>query len=365
MSTLPTIAAMIGDPAGIGPEVCVKAVASGELDGRVPPRSDRRACRGEARRRSQRHPRARGPRLRSRGDPRRTRDAIRVLDPGDLSAGDYTVGQPSAAAGRAVVEWIRLGERLGAQRKIDGLVLGPVDSSSLKLSGVVKDIDELQPPGTFMFRISGSLRAVPITEHIRMRDIVATVTPERIVPVIRMLDENLRRWGIAKPRIAVAGLNPHAMFEEDREQVAPAVAEAKRLGIDATGPISPDSVFRMVLEGRYDAVVTMYHDQGQIAVKTTAFEGACTIYMGLPFVMLNVPHGTAFDIAGQGKAQHKSILAAMKTAAALASGPRVSRYAVSARKRRALPSTIASCVAASSPSADTLFRGSGSLMMNG
>jgi len=319
MAKLPTIAAMIGDPAGIGPEVCVKAVASGELDGVCRPVliGELAAVKHAAEVSGLRTPVVRiSDPSETPPDPR----AVRVLDPGDLSAGDYEVGAPSAAAGRAVVDWIRLGERYGSERKIDGLVLGPVDSSSLKLGGVVKDIDELQPPGTFMFRISGKLRAVPITEHIRMRDIVATVTPERIVPVIRMTDENLRRWGIAKPRIAVAGLNPHAMFEEDREQVAPAVAEAKKLGIDASGPISPDSVFRMALEGRYDAVVTMYHDQGQIAVKTTAFEGACTIYMGLPFVMLNVPHGTAFDIAGQGKAQHKSILTAMKTAAALASG---------------------------------------------
>ena len=365
MNTLPTIAAMIGDPAGIGPEVCVKAVASGELAtvchpiliGEVASVKNAADVSG-----------IRTPvvRVSEPGEIAADGRAIRVLDPGDLSAGDYTVGRPSAAAGRAVVEWIRLGERLGAQRKIDGLVLGPVDSSSLKLGGVVKDIDELQPPGTFMFRISGTLRAVPITEHIRVRDIVATVTPERIVPVIRMLDENLRRWGIAKPRIAVAGLNPHAMFEEDREQVAPAVAEAKRLGIDATGPISPDSVFRMALEGRYDAVVTMYHDQGQIAVKTTAFEGACTIYMGLPFVMLNVPHGTAFDIAGQGKAQHKSNPRRHEDRGGARLRARIPRYRVGiARNRRALPSTIASCVAASSPRADTLLRGSGSLMMNG
>jgi 4-hydroxythreonine-4-phosphate dehydrogenase len=195
-----------------------------------------------------------------------------------------------------------------------------VDSSSLKLGGIVKDIDDLQPPDTFMFRISGKLRAVPITEHIRIRDIPATVTQERVLHVIRMVDEKLRLWGLPRPHIAVAGLNPHAMFEEDREQVAPAIEAARALGIDASGPHSPDSVFRLAMEGRYDAVVTMYHDQGQIAVKTTAFEGACTIYMGLPYVMLNVPHGTAFDIAGKGKAQHYSVLAAIRTAAALAAG---------------------------------------------
>jgi 4-hydroxy-L-threonine phosphate dehydrogenase PdxA len=319
MTQQPTIAAMIGDPAGVGPEVCVKAVACGELDA---------VCRpiliGElaAVERSARICGVRQPVVQVFGPEEVPADlrAIRVLDPGGLAPGDYVVGEPSAAAGRAVVNWIRNGERYGVERRIDGLVLGPVNSTSLKLSGVVRDIDDLQPSGTFMFRIGGNLRTVPITEHVRVRDIPSTVTRERILPVIRMLDENLRKWGMPKPRIAVAGLNPHAMFEEDREHIAPAVEEAKQLGIDASGPISPDSVFRMAIEGRYDAVVTMYHDQGQIAVKTTAFEGACTIYMGLPFVMLNVPHGTAFDIAGQGKAGHFSMLSAMKTAAALASG---------------------------------------------
>lgn len=319
MAKLPIIAAMTGDPAGVGPEVCVQAVASGELDGLCRPIliGEQAAVLRSAKLYGVNRPVVR---IADPAEAPSGPGTIAVIDSGSISAADYTVGKPSAAAGRAVVEWIRLAERFGGDQRIDGLVLGPVDSSSLKLGGVVRDIDDLQPPGTFMFRISGKIRAVPITEHIRIRDIPATVTKERILHVLRMLDENLRKWGLPHPRIAVAGLNPHAMFEEDRELVAPAVEEGRRLGIDASGPISPDSVFRMALEGRNDAVLTMYHDQGQIAVKTAAFAGACTIYMGLPFVMLNVPHGTAFDIAGQGKAQHYSILAAMKTAAALASG---------------------------------------------
>jgi 4-hydroxy-L-threonine phosphate dehydrogenase PdxA len=319
MSQLPIIAAMTGDPAGVGPEVCVQAVASGQLDGLCRPIliGELAAVERCATLYGVTLPVVR---IEDPAEAPSGSRAIAVIDTGNITPADYAVGKPSAAAGRAVVEWIRMGERFGAEKRIDGLVLGPVDSSSLKLGGVVRDIDELQPAGTFMFRVSGKIRAVPITEHIRIRDIPATVTRERILHVLRMLDENLRKWGVPHPRIAVAGLNPHAMFEEDRELVAPAVEEGRRLGIDANGPISPDSVFRMALEGRNDAVLTMYHDQGQIAVKTAAFEGACTIYMGLPFVMLNVPHGTAFDIAGQGKAQYQSILAAMKTAAALAAG---------------------------------------------
>jgi len=314
----PLIAAMIGDPAGIGPEVCVKAMASGELDALCDTlligetaavqravqlcgvaREVRRVASPEA----------------ARGLP-----FICVLDPGDVKSADYTVGKPSAAAGRAVVNWIALGQQLGQRKQIDGLVLAPVDSASLKLGGLVKDIDELQPPDTPMLRLNGALRVVPITEHIRLRDVAATVKQAVVLELIRRLDRQLKHWGMAAPRIAVAGLNPHAMFEEEREEIAPAVEQARALGIDANGPVSPDAVFRLALEGRHDAVVTMYHDQGQIAVKTAAFAGACTIYMGLPYVMLNVPHGSAFDIAGLGTAQHDSLLAGLRTAAALARG---------------------------------------------
>jgi 4-hydroxythreonine-4-phosphate dehydrogenase len=125
---------------------------------------------------------------------------------------------------------------------------------------------------------------------------------------------------MASPRLAVAGLNPHAMFDDDHRRIGPAVEAARAQGITVDGPVGPDSVFRLAMDGRYDGVVTMFHDQGQIVVKTVAFAGACTVYIGLPYVLLNVPHGTAFDIAGRGVAQHQSMLAAFKTAARLASG---------------------------------------------
>jgi 4-hydroxythreonine-4-phosphate dehydrogenase len=314
VSALPVVAATIGDPAGIGPEVCAKAAAELQEHCRVLLIGD-----ADAVREAMKISRIDLPFHRvSNSDF--DGEGIHVLDPGGVKPGYYSVGKPSAAAGSAVLDWLKLGSELGARGEIQGLVMGPVDGDSLKLSGKIKDVDDLQPPGTYMLRISGALRVVPITEHIRMRDVIATVKTARVLELIRMLDANLRKWGLKKPRIAVAGLNPHALFEEDREEIAPAVRAARDVGIDANGPIAPDSVFRMTLEGRYDAVVTMYHDQGQIALKTAAFEGACTIYMGLPYVLLNVPHGSAFDIAGKGVAQHRSMLSALKTAAALAAG---------------------------------------------
>jgi 4-hydroxy-L-threonine phosphate dehydrogenase PdxA len=319
MSGLPVIATAIGDPAGIGPEVCVKAVASGELAGVCHPVliGDVGVVKRAAAVSGVDLP---VERIDAPDRPATRGDAIRVLDPGGFDVAACPFGKASAASGRAVLDWIRIGTELGTSGRIQGLVMGPVDSGSLKLTRTVTDIDALQPPGTFMLRMTGNLRVVPLTEHVPLTEAVEATTPENVLKVVRLLHENLVRWGLARPRIAVAGLNPHAMFEEDRRRIGPAVEAARRLGIDASGPLSPDSVFRLGLEGKYDAVVTMYHDQGQIAVKTAAFEGACTVYLGLPYVLLNVPHGSAFDIAGQGVAQHLSMLAAMRTAAGLASG---------------------------------------------
>ena len=319
MSHVPLIAAMIGDPAGIGPEVCVKAIGSGELAGLCEPLlvGDFGVVQRAAAVSGVSLPLRKITALDNFEPGARS---IQVLDTGDFEVSNCPFGVASAVSGAAVLDWIRIGSDLGADGRIQGLVMGPVDSASLKMTGRMPDIDALQPPDTFMFRITGALRVVPLSEHVPLRRAIELVTPELVLRVVRLLNDNLTRWGIAQPRIAVAGINPHAMFAEDRERIGPAIEEARALGIDAQGPLVPDAVFRQTIEGRYDAVVTMYHDQGQIAVKTVGFEGACTVYLGLPYVMLNVPHGSAFDIAGKGVAQHLSMLAAIKTAAGLASG---------------------------------------------
>lgn len=319
MTQLPLIAIMIGDPAGIGPEVAAKAVASGELGGLCEPLliGDLGVVRRAAAVSGVTMPVEPLATLARCGPGSKS---IRVLDPGGFQVASCPFGKASAASGEAVLEWIRIGSKYGADGRIQGLVMGPVDSESLKLTGRVPDIDALQPAETFMLRVTGALRVVPLSEHLELAQAIALVSPERVLHVVRLVHDHLTRWGLAKPRIAVAGINPHAMFPEDRERIGPAVDAARAQGIDAHGPIGPDTVFRMTLDGRYDAIVTMYHDQGQVVIKTVGFEGACTIYLGLPYVMLNVPHGSAFDIAGKGVAQHLSMLAAIKTAANLAAG---------------------------------------------
>jgi 4-hydroxythreonine-4-phosphate dehydrogenase len=318
INPLPVVGVMIGDPAGIGPEVCARAVASGELAllCRVVLIGDLAVMR-----------RAAGiceleldfvPITDPIDAPYGS--SVGVLDPGTFDIASSQFGTASAQAGEAVLRWLEVGEQLGREGKLQALVLGPMETASMKATGKVHDMDDLQPAGTFMLRMSGSLRVVPLTEHVPLSTAIEMVTPERVLHVVRLVHRTLTEWGFARPRIAVAGINPHAMFPEDQSKISPAVATAREEGLDVQGPLVPDTVFRHTIEGRHDVVVTMFHDQGQIAVKTSAFEGACTVYIGLPFVMLNVPHGTAYDIAGQGVAQHLSMLSAIRTAAGLAAG---------------------------------------------
>lgn len=314
----PLIAATIGDPAGIGPEVCVKAANAlrsapdcdllliGDLE---VVRQAAAACGVECEFHSVDEPRA------AAGQP-----YVGVLDSRRGAPIDYTTGRPSAGAGHAALEWIRCAERLAAAGRVDGLVMGPINGEALKMTRLVADVDQLQPAGTYMLRVSDSLRVMPITEHVRMREIAATVTQQNVLVAALALHEALTRWGIGQPRIAVAGLNPHAMFEEDTEQIAPAVEALKQQGVAASGPVTPDAVFRRAMSGEFDAVLTMYHDQGQIAIKTAAFSGACTIYVGLEYVQIAIPHGTAYDIAGKGRADASSLAAGIRMAARLAAG---------------------------------------------
>ncbi len=315
----PIVATVIGDPCGVGPEVVLKALATGQPQKQSRPlligslaalEKTRAACGIDIALRA----------VADSADARHQAGVIDVLDDFPLEPSAIEFGRASAACGEAVLHWLATAERLGRAGVVQASIMAPIDSTAIRLTGKLKELDDLQPAGTYLLRVSGALRVVPIAEHVLMRDVPATVTQANVLALLRLLDDTLKRYGLAQPRIAVAGLNPHAMGPEDREQIAPAVEQARAEGIVASGPISPDAVFRQCIEGRHDAVVSMYHDQGQIAVKTAVFEGACSIYIGLPYVHLSIPHGSAYDIAGKGIAQHKSMLSAMLTAAALAAG---------------------------------------------
>ena len=319
MSEKPVVVAMMGDPCGVGPEVSLKALASEDLTDLCRPlllgstsaaRKTADACGIDV----SLHP------ISTLEAARYEPGVIDVLDPGNLDPVHVEFGTPSAACGRAVVEWIRLATELGKAGRIQAWIMAPINSQAIRLAGMMAHLDDLQPPGSYVFRISGDLRVVPIAEHLAISEVPASVTRDAVFGLTRLVHETLEAWGLPAPRIGVAGLNPHAMGVQEEDEIKPAVEEARRAGIDATGPVSPDAVFRQCIEKRFDAVVSMYHDQGQIALKTAAFTGACSIFIGLPYLMLSIPHGSAYDIAGKGTAQHKSMLEALETAARLASG---------------------------------------------
>ena len=318
MDTRPIVATVIGDPCGVGPEICVKALATGEphagsrpvLVGSV--EAVRMALESTSTGLGAR-------RITDIGAAQYDPTVVDVLDPEPLAASDVTVGRPSGVCGGATVSWIRLADQLATDGQVAACVIAPISSEALKMMDPPMGVDDVQPPGTVMFRVSGGLRVLALSEHIPLRDVPDDVTCARIVEVVGIGAAAFGRWGVSDPHYAVAGLNAHAMGVEE-EQIAEAIEVLRARGFHMTGPLAPDSVFRQCLEGQFDLVVSMYHDQGQIALKTAAFEGACTIYLGAPHLRLTIPHGTAFDIAGQGVAQHRSMLAAMNLAGQLAAG---------------------------------------------
>jgi 4-hydroxy-L-threonine phosphate dehydrogenase PdxA len=319
-SAEPLLAVAIGDPSGVGTEITVKALATGEaqrrsrvmLIGNYDGIVDTARSTGAA------------VQFARVADPAEARTVgttfTPVFDDGSITTGDYRIGAASAAGGRATAGWIERAVTWAEAGAIDGFIIGPVDSSSFKLAGFTGSPPGMHPADTFLLRMSGKLRFIPIGEHVMFRDIPAMVTKANVLHLVLLIGETLKRWGVAAPRIAVAGLNPHAAGAEDAAEIAPAVAEAKARGFDVTGPLSPDTVFRRALHGEFDVVVAMYHDQGQIAIKTTGLEAACAIFIGLPYVRVGTPHGSALDIAGQNKAQHGTMLTALNAAASLASG---------------------------------------------
>jgi 4-hydroxythreonine-4-phosphate dehydrogenase len=173
-----------------------------------------------------------------------------------------------------------------------------------------------------MMLAAGRFRASFVTWHVSYRDAPRLITPARIVMTGRLTHEALRRIGVGRPRIAVSGLNPHAgeagaFGREEIETIAPAVDELQKAGIDATGPYPPDTVFRRARLGEFDCVVSMVHDQGHVALKLVAFDKGVNVTLGLPFVRTSVDHGTAYDIAGGGRADESSLAAAVRLAARL------------------------------------------------
>ncbi len=322
----PLLAITMGDPAGIGPEVVLKALLGHP--------EIHRECRplvvGDARvlARAAAWIGADGVPLDPVAAPAQGRyepGRVAVLDLGNADPADCPVGRETAAAGRAAVESVFAACDLALAGAVDGIVTAPLNKAAMNLAGFrYAGHTELLAERSGADRVSmllvgEGLRVVHVSTHVALAEAIARVTPERVLDVIRIGRDACVALGIAAPRVAVAGLNPHAgeggLFGTDEaERIAPAIAAARAEGIDVSDPQPPDTVFLRAKNGAYDVVVAMYHDQGHIPMKLLAFDSGVNVSVGLPIVRTSVDHGTAFDIAGTGRASAESMVAAIGVA---------------------------------------------------
>lgn len=241
---------------------------------------------------------------------------------------DLPFGQLDARAGKAAFDYIRAGIDLALQKRIKAIVTAPINKEALRLADIhypghteiLADFSETKDFA--MMLMNNDLRVILVTIHVSLREAIEQLTIDRELMTIRLAHRAMTQLGIAQPRVAVAGLNPHAgehgLFGwEDEAIINPAIHQAQAEGINASGPWPGDTVFMHARQGRFDIVVAQYHDQGLIPVKYLGVDEGVNVTVGLPFVRTSVDHGTAFDIAGTGKASYASLRVAVEQAAML------------------------------------------------
>lgn len=315
MSALAKIGITMGDPSGIGPEIIVKALRE------MP--ADQRSASAVV------------------GNIDILRRADKLLGAGltyvdslDASNGDVPVahvaskgdeaipqGAISAAGGEAAYQYIVKAVELAMAGRIAVIVTAPLNKAALHAAGHHYDghtellADLTGSKASFMLLASDKLNALHVSTHVSLRGATERATVERVLATIRIGNEHFKNLGMAKPRIAVAGLNPHCgeggIFGNEEEKITEAIRLAQQEGIDAKGPISPDTVFYRALKGEFDLVIAQYHDQGHIPTKLIAFDTTVNVSLGLPIRRASVDHGTAYDIAWTGKASPVNMQAAI------------------------------------------------------
>lgn len=322
----------MGDPAGIGPEVVVKALASPLVwrlcrpivIGSVP------VLQRETRRLSSSLKVVPLP-----GDHSPEADSsirsghLPVLDPLKTPLGRFRVGRPARATGAASIAFIQTAVQLAQAGCVSAVVTAPINKEAMHLAGyhypghteLLAELTGTKQAG--MMLLGGPLKILLVTTHLALKNVPRALTIPRVVTAIRLAHRALKDYfQIARPRIGVAGLNPHAgehgvFGHEEQDVIAPAVRQATRGRIRATGPLPADTLFGAAVRGAYDVVVAMYHDQGLIPLKTVAFGQCVNLTVGLPIIRTSVDHGTAYDIVGTGQADPHSLLEAIKLASQL------------------------------------------------
>ena len=303
----------MGDPSGIGPEVTVRA-----LDALPAGERSRAVVIGD------RGTLERAARVSGLGVPE-----LAVIDVETPESDTIRDGVESPGGGHAAYGYVRRAVELALAGEIEVIVTAPLNKAALHLAGHRFDghTELLQhltgAPSTIMLLASERLSTIHVSTHVSLAEAARRCRTARVLETIEAADRHFRRLGTARPRVAVAGLNPHSgeggLFgREDEDEIRPAVEAARSRGIDASGPWPGDSVFLRATRGEFDVVVAQYHDQGHIPTKLVAFESAVNVTLGLPIRRTSVDHGTAFDIAWQGRADHRNMLAAIAYANRLA-----------------------------------------------
>jgi 4-phospho-D-threonate 3-dehydrogenase / 4-phospho-D-erythronate 3-dehydrogenase len=310
----PRIVVTMGDPSGIGPEVVAKALTKPEV----------RALADLSVVGSARVLFERWESLKLPGAPPAVTELPGVPD-------EFPTGELSVASGRAAHAWVEHAGRLCIEGNAAAMVTAPINKEAWQLAGISDTghqevLQRMSGAGhVATMLISGGLRCMHLSTHKPLAEACAYVTRANVLRAIQLTHDHFVRWGMPHARIAVAALNPHAsdnglIGREELDEIAPAIADARALGIEATGPHPADSVFNAAIAGKYDVVVVMYHDQGHIAIKVHGFERSITVNLGLPIIRTSVDHGTAFDIAGKGIADETSMVEAIQLAVNLATG---------------------------------------------
>ncbi len=339
----PIIGITMGDVTGIGPEIAAKALADPETYKMCSPlvigdaQAMKQAIEEIAKVNLKLNP------IKSVSQAKFEYGTADVLDMDNIDMKGFVFGKVNAMAGKASVEYIQKGVALALAKEIDAVVTGPIHKEAINAGGyhyaghteILADLTKTRDYS--MLLVDRGFRVAHVTTHCSMREACDRIRKPRVLTVIKLLNNTLKRMGIQEPRLAVAGLNPHSgeggMFgREEIEEISPAIAEAKGMGIKVDGPVPPDTVFAKLKGNQYDGVVAMYHDQGHIPTKVLGFDldvktmtytsvAGVNITMGLPIIRTSVDHGTAYGKAGKGRANPQSLMDAIKLATVLAKNP--------------------------------------------
>ena len=325
----PKLAITIGEPGGIGPEVAVRAAASREVRSVCDPILIGGALSVRMALDMLSLPFA----LREIEGPRESRPEAGIIEfvpagPPEGKSKKFKRGKPSAGGGMACYEYIKAAARAAMEGEVKAICTAPISKEALRMAGVAypghtEMLAALTGTRKFaMMLMGGPLRVLLVTIHVALKDVPGLIKKEMVLEKILLASGAAEMLGIERPRIAVCGLNPHAgeagLFgDEEAREIAPAVRQARKKGIDASGPVSPDVLFRKAFTGEADIVVAMYHDQGLIPLKMIAFDRGVNVTVGLPIIRTSPDHGTAYDIAWKGIADPASMIEAARTAVSL------------------------------------------------